>query len=152
MRWALASLGSESRFEPVGFWIDTDWAQIRKDLQRRPKYKKLKTLFSDGGPGIQENLLRKGMDHQCCFWHGKREFPYLLYADGAKKTKQAPFLEQLQSIPIMNFSKSQMERLHPEDCPYVERIFKQTQQSFQAILDALSPEKYPRARAYTLRT
>ena len=23
MRWTLASLGSESRFEPVGFWIDT---------------------------------------------------------------------------------------------------------------------------------
>jgi hypothetical protein len=148
MRWALASLGSESRFEPVGFWIDTDWAQIRKDLQRRLNYKKLKILFSDGGPGIQENLLRKGMDHQRCLWHGKREFPYLLYADGAKKVKQAPFLDQLQSIPIMNLSKSQMERLRPEDRPLVEQISKQTQQGFQALLEALSPEKYPRARAY----
>lgn len=148
MRWALASLGSESRFEPVGFWIDTDWVQIRKDLERRLTYKKLKILFSDGGPGIQENLLRKGMDHQRCLWHGKREVPYLLYADGAKKTKQAPFLDQLQSLPIMNLSKSQMEHLRSEDRPHVEQIFKQTQQGFQTLLDALSPEKYPRARAY----
>lgn len=148
MRWALASLGSESRFEPVGFWIDTDWPQIRKDLERRLNYKKLKILFSDGGAGIQENLLQKRMDHQRCLWHGKREFPYLLYADGAKKVKQAPFLAQLQSIPIMNFTKSQMERLCHEDRPLVEQISKQTQQSFQTLLDALPPQKYPRARAY----
>lgn len=148
MRWALASLGSESRFEPVGFWIDTDWAQIRKDLQRRLNFKKLKIFFSDGGSGIQENLLRKGMDHQRCLWHGKREFPYLLYADGAKKAKQAPSLDQLQYIPIMNLNKSQMDRLRPEDRPVVEQIFKQTQQGFQTLLAALSPEKYPGARAY----
>lgn len=145
MRWALASLGPERRFEPVGFWIDTDRAQIRKDLERRLNYKKLKILFSDGGPGIQENLLGKGMDHQRCLWHGKRGFPYLLYADGAKKANQAPFLDQLQSIPIMNLSKPQMERLRPEDRPLV---VKQTQQGFQTLLDALSPQKYPRVRAY----
>jgi hypothetical protein len=29
-RWALASLGSLSRFEPVGFWIDTAWALRRE--------------------------------------------------------------------------------------------------------------------------
>ena len=33
MRWALASLGPGQRFEPVGFWIDTPWAEIRKQLR-----------------------------------------------------------------------------------------------------------------------
>ena len=35
MRWVLASLGSLSRFEPVGFWLDTDWGTIRKELEER---------------------------------------------------------------------------------------------------------------------
>lgn len=45
MRWALASLGSLSRFEPVGFWIDTEWAQIRKELEERVDYPQLEVLF-----------------------------------------------------------------------------------------------------------
>lgn len=148
MRWALASLGSSSRFEPVGFWIHTEWAQIRKDLARRLNYKKLQVLFSDGGPGIEENLLHQGMKHQRCQWHGKRDFPYILYADGAKKEEQLPFVEKLQSIPAMNLTKAQLEQLRPEDRPLVEEIAHKTQEGFQHLLAALDEEKYPKARAY----
>ena len=66
MRWALASLGSLSRFEPVGFWIDTAWAQIRKELESRVDYDKLEVLFCDGGQGIEENLLHPAMKPQRC--------------------------------------------------------------------------------------
>ena len=148
MRWALASLGPGSPFEPVGFWIDTEWGAIRKDLERRLDYKRLKILFSDGGPGIEENLLGKGMEHQRCLWHGKREFPYLLYADGVKKARQTPLVNQLESIPVMSLNQAQMEQLRPEDRPLVEGIFRKTEQGFQALLEALPREKYPRARAY----
>ena len=66
MRWALASLGAGRPFDPVGFWIDKGWGEIRKDLGKRLNYRKLELLFSDGGPGIEENLLRKGMKPQRC--------------------------------------------------------------------------------------
>lgn len=148
MRWALASLGSGARFEPVGFWIDTSWPQIRKDLGQRLHYRKLKVLFSDGGPGIEENLLHGGMEHQRCQWHGKREFPYVLYADGIKKTEQILFTEKLASLPAMNLSKAQMEALRPEDRPRVEQIVKETERGFQELLKALDPGKYPHARVY----
>ena len=148
MRWALASLGSLAPFEPVGFWIDTDWKTIRQDLNQRLDYKKLKFLFSDGGPGISENLLASGMKPQRCLWHGKREFPYLLYGDGAKKRKQKPFLEKMQSIPVFHFTQLQMEQLRPEDRPHIAQITQQTQKGFEELLEALDPEKYPRARAY----
>lgn len=148
MRWALASQGPSGPFEPVGFWINTDWAQIRKELEERLDYQKIEILFSDGGPGIEENLLRAGMDHQRCQWHGKRDFPYLLYADGTKKPEQRPLLEKLNSIPAMHLTKTQLEQLRPEDRPFVEEIAKKTQQGFQDLLDALDPEKYPKARTY----
>jgi len=148
MRWALASEGPHHRFEPVGFWVHTDWKTIRKDLSKRLNYRKLTVLFSDGAPGVEEVLLSKTMIHQRCLWHGKRDFPYLLYADGFKKAEQQPFIKQLNAIPAMMMTKGQLEQLRPEDRPRVKQIIKQTQQEFSALLNALHPDKYPKARKY----
>lgn len=148
MRWALASEGANHRFEPVGFWVHTDWKTIRRDISKRLNYRKLKVLFSDGAPGVEEALLSKTMIHQRCLWHGKRDFPYLLYADGLKKAEQQPFIKQLNAIPAMMMSTGQLEALRPEDRPRVEQIIKQTQQEFSALLNALQPDKYPKARKY----
>jgi hypothetical protein len=148
MRWALASLGAACPFEPVGFWIDKDWGEVRKDLGKRLNYRMLELLFSDGGPGIEENLLRKGMKPQRCLWHGKRDFPYILYADGFKKDKQAPLVEQLQAIPAMSLTKAQLEQLRPEDRPRVKQIAEQTQEGFRNLLEVLDEKIYPRARTY----
>lgn len=148
MRWALASEGPQHRFEPVGFWVHTDWKTIRKDLSKRLDYRKLKILFSDGAPGVEEALLSKKMIHQRCLWHGKRDFPYLLYADGFKKDEQQPFVKQLKAIPAMMMTKAQLEQLRPEDRPKVEQIIKHTQQKFSELINALNPDKYPKARSY----
>jgi len=148
MRWALASLGGGSRFEPVGFWIDTSWAQIRKDLQARMDYDKLEVLFCDGGPGIEEGLLHPGMKSQRCQWHGKRDFPYLLYADGFKKAKQQPLIDKLQSIPVMTLTQADVEKLRPEDRPLVEQMVQKTQHGFEQLLAALDAKRYPHTRVY----
>ena len=148
MRWALASLGSLSGFEPVGFWIDKDWAKIRKDLQDRLDYEKLEVLFSDGGPGIEDNLLRAGMKPQRCEWHAERDFPYLLYADGFKKAEQKPLIEKLRSIPVMNVTQAKLEKLRPQDRPLVEQIVEKTQQGFEQLLEALDPQHYPKTHTY----
>ena len=148
MRWAMASVSPRGRFEPVGFWINTNWSQIRQELEKHLDYQKIKVLLSDGGPGIEENLLRKGMRYQRCQLHGKRDFPYLLYADGAKKTEQTPFIEKLNSIPAMKLTKSQLEPLRPEDRQIVEELAENTNKGFQELLNVLDPNKYPKARAY----
>jgi hypothetical protein len=148
MRLALASVGGLKRFEPVGFWIDTHWAQIRKDLQARMDYDKLEVLFCDGGPGIEESLLHPRMKAQRCQWHGKRDFPYLLYADGFKKAKQQPLIEKLQSIPVMTLTQANVEKLRPEDRPLVQQMVDKTQLGFEQLLAALDPQRYPHTRAY----
>jgi hypothetical protein len=148
MRWAMASVSPRGRFEPVGFWINTSWFQIRQELTQRLDYRKIKVLFSDGGPGIEENLLRKGMRHQRCQLHGKRDFPYLLYADGAKKAEHTPFVEKLKSIPAMKLTKSQLETIRPEDRQVIEEIAEKTYKGFQELINILDPEKYPKARVY----
>lgn len=148
MRWALASLGSLTRFEPVGFWIDTEWAQIRKELEERVDYPGLEVLFCDGGQGIEENLLHPAMKPQRCQWHGKREFPYFLYADGFKKAEQQWLVEKLQAVPVMTLTQADVEKLRPEDRPLVEQMVAKTQQGFEQLLQALDPQRYPRTRTY----
>jgi hypothetical protein len=88
------------------------------------------------------------MKYQRCVWHGKRDFPYLLYADGLKKGEQAPLVEKLKSIPALQLTKDQLESLCPEDRPLMEKIFRKTKQGFAQLLEALDPKKYPKARVY----
>jgi len=146
MRWALASEGAGQPLEPVGFWINTPWKSIRKDLAERLEYARLRVLFSDGEMGIAENLLSSRMRHQRCVWHGKRDFPYLLYADELKKADQKPFVDQLHAIAAMSMTKAQLEKLRPQDRLRVQQLAEQTQQGFENLLKALEP--YPKARAY----
>lgn len=146
MRWALASEGAGKPFEPVGFWIDTSWGRIRKDLAKRLNYAKLRVLFSDGGAGIVKYLLSRRMRDQRCMWHGKHDFPYILYEDGLKKPDQKPFIDQLKAIAAMRMTKIELEKLKPKDRAHVRQLAQQTQQGFEELLKALEP--YPTARAY----
>jgi hypothetical protein len=88
------------------------------------------------------------MKIQRCQWHGKRDFPYLLYADGAKKQQQEPFVNKLKSIAAMRLKKDDLEKLRPEDRATVEAITSQTTRGFQELLDALDSKNYPKARSY----
>lgn len=149
MRWALASLKEGTAFARLRrVWIDKDWSYIAQDLKKILEYDKLEVLFSDGGPGIEENLLAQGMCHQRCLLHGKRDFSYLLYADGFKKDRQRPLKDKLESIPGMTLKKSDLEDLKPEDLPKVKEIAEQTKKGFDELIQMLDEEKYPKARTY----
>ncbi|RMG74727.1 MAG: hypothetical protein D6710_01210 [Nitrospirae bacterium] len=148
MRWAMASLEEKGKFELVGIWLDKSWKEIRKELEKRLNYSNLEVLFCDGGPGIEDNLLADGMRVQRCILHGKRDFPYILYADNLKKAQQKPFKDKLKSIPVMNLTQRDLELLRPEDLPEVKRLAEKTKQGFKELIDALPAEKYPTARTY----
>ncbi len=148
MRWALASEGPGRPFKPVGFWVDTGWNVIRKDLENRLTYEKLEVLFCDGGPGIGENLLAEGMRLQRCLWHGKRDFPFLMYADGLKKAEQQPFKSLFGQIPIFDLTKARLEKIDPTDQKTIQQLVQQTRYGFEQLLEALNQDQYPIARAY----
>lgn len=148
MRWALASTGEKDKFEPVGVWINKSWQQIRRDIEKRLDYSGIEVLFSDGGPGIEDNLLGDGMRHQRCVWHGDRDFAYLLYMDGLKKLAQEKFKEKMGTIPAMGMTKAKLEKLKPEDIPKVKKLVKKSTEGFHELLEILDKDKYPKARKY----
>ena len=146
--WALASTEVNEPFDIVGLWVDRSWADIVKDLQERLDYKKLEVLFSDGECDLIDALLKPGMRLQRCTIHGERDFPYILYADHLKKREQTPLVDLLKSIPVMKFTKAEMEALSEKDRTKVRKALRKTKESFAELIDMLDPEHYPRARTY----
>jgi hypothetical protein len=147
LRWAAASTGIGQPFDIVGVWVNQSWEAIANDLKRRLNYDKIEVLISDGAPGI-ENLLTDGMRHQRCIFHGKRDFPYILYQDGLKKKDQTPFRDMLESIPAMTISKTSLEQLTEKDKNKVKEICERTESNFKELIGMIDPEKYPKARIY----
>jgi hypothetical protein len=148
MRWALASTGVGQPFDIVGVWIDTSWEQIADDLKARLTYEKIGVLISDGGPGIQENFTTEGMRQQRCIFHGRRDFPFLLYADHIKKKDHLPFTDFLSTIPAMNISKKYLEKVTEKDKPKITQLCKRTKKDFKKLIKMLDPQQYPKSRAY----
>jgi hypothetical protein len=148
MRWALVSKGVGHPFDFAGIWIAWSWEQIAEDLKDRLSYENLEVLLSDGGPGIIENLLAPGMRLQRCTVHAKRDFPYILYQDGLKKKGQREFVDFLNQIPALSFSKERIEKLTEKDKENVREICERTETDFSELIDMLDPDQYPKARTY----
>ena len=148
MRWAFASEEVGKRFEPVGFWVDKEWAFIRQALEERLDYGKLEVLLSDGEPGIEENLLSCGMRKQRCIWHGKRDFPILLYQDGMKKQEQQPLRKLMEDILLFSLTKELLEEVLPPEKELVVDLVEEIKKGFENLIRVLDPGKYPKARAY----
>ena len=148
MRWALASTDVSQPFDIVGVWVDKSWEAIANDLKKRLNYDLLEVLISDGESGIEENLLAEGMRPQRCIFHGQRDFSFLLYQDGLKKKDQEPFVEYFKQIPSVSFIQADMEKVDPDDKPYITELCERTEQSFQFLIDILDKEHYPKSRLY----
>jgi hypothetical protein len=52
----------------VKVYVDRSWEEIGKEIKGHIGEERLKdcVLLSDGEPGIEENLLVEGMEHQRC--------------------------------------------------------------------------------------
>lgn len=147
LRWVFASTGVGQPFDIVGIWVDKSWEYIARDLKKRLAYQKMEILFSDGEPGIA-NLLTEGMRHQRCIIHGKRDFPFILYADELKKQEQQPFKNLLRNIPAMTISDKMLEKLSQEDKSKVKALCEKTENDFKELIGLLDEKKYPKARTY----
>jgi len=148
LRWALASTGEGQPFDFVGIWIDRTWTAIAQDLQKRLHYNGLEVLVSDGESELIQTLRKPGMRLQRCVVHGRRDFPFILYADHLKNKKQTPFINLLDSIPALHFTKESMETLQSKDKSKIRDAIQKTKESFSQIINLLDPEKYPMSRTY----
>ncbi len=146
-RLLLASTGVNHPFQPIGVGVNSSGEKIGEELTTLIDTTHLEVLFADGEPGI-EALLLPGMRFQRCLVHGRRDFPFLLYADGLKKKEQLPFTQHFDSLPVFSFPQKKLETLNSQDIPQVLEAIGKTRQGFLDLLEVLDPTTYPRSRAY----
>lgn len=149
MQWAMGSIGEGEPFSLLGFWLNTEWLQIKRELKEIIDYSMIEVLFADGEREIQA-LLDEGMDLQRCVLHGEKELFFKLYLDGFKKRKQEPFKKLMSQLPVFQLNKARLEKLSHEDKGIVEEMAKQSRQGLEEIIKILNPDKYPKARSYLL--
>ena len=146
-RLLLASTGVNHPFQPIGVGVNSSGEKIGEELTTLIDTTHLEVLFANGEPGI-EALLLPGMRFQRCLVHGRRDFPFLLYADGLKKKEQLPFTQHFDSLPVFSFPQKKLETLNSQDIPQVLEAIGKTRQGFLELLKILNPDTYPRSRAY----
>ncbi|HAX99569.1 MAG TPA: hypothetical protein DCY12_11970 [Candidatus Atribacteria bacterium] len=74
------------------------------------------------------------MRFQRCLVQGRRDFPFLLYADGLKKKEQLPFTQHFDSLPVFSFPQKKLETLNSQDIPQVLGAIGKTRQGFLELL------------------
>lgn len=149
MQWVMGSIGEGKPFSLLGFWLDTEWAKIKRELKGIIDYSKIEVLFADGEREIQA-LLEEGMDLQRCVLHGEKELFFKLYLDGFKKKKQAPFKKLMAALPVFQLNKARLEKLSLKDRETIEKLADKSRQGLEEIINILTPDKYPQARSYLL--
>jgi hypothetical protein len=148
MRWAWAAERPEKSFKIVGFWVGRDWTEIRKDLDERLDYGRLRMLFADGELGIPAALLTDQMQVQRCVWHGIRDFRYILYQDEITGTAQTPFRRLMKANPLFHLKKAELETYTLQDEARVRDKLTVIQKGFEDLLAVLPEDKYPKTRGY----
>ncbi|OAQ20609.1 ISH6 family transposase [Thermosulfurimonas dismutans] len=146
VRVVLAAERGEGPWIPVGFFVNRSWEEVRRELERVIDYEEVEVLISDGEPGI-EALLREGMRHQRCVWHGWRDLSFVLYQDGFRGLENRDLVDLLSEIPLF--------RLKTKDRPgireKVEGILEESRRLWEELLEVFDREVYPRAHSYLKR-
>lgn len=147
LQLAMASVGEGKAFSPIGFWVDADWEDIKRDIEETIDYSKLEVLFADGDKEIRA-LLSEGMSLQRCVLHGARAFFHKLYLDGFKKKRQIPLRQQLSTIPLFYVNKAMIEKLEEKDKEKIEDLVGKSREGLEELLKVLDPNKYSYTHAY----
>ena len=145
-RVVLGSQKPEGPWIPLGIFTNWSWKEIRKELEKRIDYGKLEVLISDGESGI-EALLREGMKHQRCTWHGKRDLSFMLYQDGYRGFENRDLVDLLSEIPLFRLDIKNRAEVRER----VEEILKESRELWEEMLEIFDREVYPRAHRYLRR-
>lgn len=92
--------------------------------------------------------MSSGMALQRCFLHGRRDFSFLLYADGVKGRVQKPFRALLDQNPLFHFRQADLEMINPKYAPVVRKRIRKIRLGFAQLQAVLPADKYPRTKAY----
>jgi hypothetical protein len=143
--------GLSGKVNGVKVYVDQSWDVIGKELKSQISVEQLKgcVLLSDGEPGIEENLMVEGMEHQRCLWHGWKDLGYMLWAEGMSKEERDTITGQLKKLTIaLPFEEKAVTK---EDKEEIGEKLKKVKISMNELIDYLKSKGYHKASGYLER-
>lgn len=143
--------GFSGKVNGVKVYVDRSWEEIGKEIKKLIGEERLKgcVLLSDGEPGIEENLMVEGMEHQRCQWHGWKDLGYMLWSEGMSKVERDAIAGELRRLTIaLPFEEKAVEE---KDKQGIRERLVGIKVSLDDMVDHLKAKSYLKASAYLRR-
>lgn len=145
----VVGITTDGHLEPLGSFVNTDWAQIEQTVKQRIKdTKKYKIPFIyDGEPGL-DDFLSEVAESQRCLWHAPRGLYHALWEDGIKKKDSQPDINKLKQMVGIELPAEDFELLKPEDQQKVKERCETSKSELNQLIQTFKEKGYRHGAAY----
>jgi hypothetical protein len=146
---AVIGITNDKKLEPLGTFINTDWAQIETIIKERIKTTEASGIpfIYDGEPGL-DNFLSTFTDPQRCTWHAPRGLYHALWEDGLRKKDSEPEMNKIKQMIGIELPETDFQLLKPEDKEQIENQYESSKTEIKQLIDAFEQKGYTHGASY----
>jgi hypothetical protein len=146
---AVIGITNDKKLEPLGTFINTDWAQIETIIKERIKDTEASGIpfIYDGEPGL-DNFLSSLTDPQRCTWHAPRGLYHALWEDGLRKKDTEPEMNKIKQLIGIELPETDFKLLKPEDKEPIQSQFEASKTEIKQLIDAFEQKGYTHGASY----
>ena len=146
---AVIGITTDSKLEPMGTFINTDWTEIDKIIKERIKATEASGIpfIYDGEPGL-DNFLSALTDPQRCTWHAPRGLYHALWEDGLRKKDSQPEMSKVKKLIGIELPETEFQLLKPEDKEQIQNRYESSKAEIQQLIDTFQQKGYSHGASY----
>ena len=146
---AVIGITTDSKLEPMGTFINTDWTEIDKIIKERIKATEASGIpfIYDGEPGL-DNFLSALTDPQRCTWHAPRGLYHALWEDGLRKKDSQPEMSKVKQLIGIELPETEFQLLKPEDKEQIQNRYESSKAEIQQLIDTFQQKGYSHGASY----
>jgi len=146
---AVIGITTDKKLEPLGTFINTDWAQIETIIKERIKTTEASGIpfIYDGEPGL-DNFLSSVTETQRCTWHAPRGLYHALWEDGLRKKDSEPEMNKIKQLIGIELPETDFQLLKPEDKDQIQSRYESSKAEIKQLIDAFVQKGYSHGASY----
>ena len=146
---AVIGITTDKELEPLGTFINTDWAQIETIIKERIKATEASGIpfIYDGAPGL-DNFLSSLTDTQRCTWHAPRGLYHAMWEDGLRKKDSEPEMDKIKQLVGIELPETDFQLLKPEDKEKIQNQYEASKTEIKQLIDTFEQKGYTHGASY----
>jgi hypothetical protein len=146
---AVIGITTDKKLEPLGIFVNTDWAQIEAIIKERIKTTEASGIpfIYDGEPGL-DNFLSSVTETQRCTWHAPRGLYHALWEDGLRKKDSEPEMNKIKQLIGIELPETDFQLLKPEDKDQIQSRYESSKAEIKQLIDVFVQKGYSHGASY----